>query len=60
MWPIATVPEYPSTATGLPEWYVLAENKAMQFVFARTGWVTRTRRDGSAVHVMMRLPDDLG
>jgi RimJ/RimL family protein N-acetyltransferase len=35
---------------------VLAENKAMQAVFARTGWPVRTRREGDAVHVTMTLP----
>jgi RimJ/RimL family protein N-acetyltransferase len=39
---------------------VLAENKAMQSVFARTGWATQTRREGGTVHITMRLPDDLG
>jgi RimJ/RimL family protein N-acetyltransferase len=35
---------------------VLAENKAMQAVFARTGWPLQTRREGDAVHVRMTLP----
>ena len=39
---------------------VLADNKAMQAVFVRTGWVTRSRREDGAVHITMRLPDDLG
>ena len=36
---------------------VLAENKAMQAVFARTGWPRTTRREGGSVHVTMQLPD---
>jgi len=36
---------------------VLAENKAMQFVFARTGWPVKSRREGGVVHVTMTLPD---
>ncbi len=39
---------------------VLAENKAMQAVFARTGWIARTRRDGDSVHLAMSLPDAPG
>ena len=35
---------------------VLAENKAMQAVFARTGWPMQTRREGGVVHVTMTLP----
>ncbi|MFO1311430.1 MAG: GNAT family N-acetyltransferase [Burkholderiales bacterium] len=35
---------------------VLAENKAMQAVFARTGWPVATRREGGAVHVTLALP----
>ena len=35
---------------------VLAENKAMQFVFARTGWHVQSRRDGGSVHITMSLP----
>ena len=36
---------------------VLAENRAMRNVFARTGWPMETARDGSAVHVTLTLPD---
>lgn len=36
---------------------VLAENKAMQHVFARCGWPMKTRREGDAVHVTLALPD---
>lgn len=36
---------------------VLADNKAMQHVFARSGWPTQTRREGDAVHVTLALPD---
>jgi len=39
---------------------VLAENKAMQFVFARTGWPVRSRREGGTVHVAMSLPHGSG
>jgi RimJ/RimL family protein N-acetyltransferase len=35
---------------------VLADNKPMQAVFARTGWPIQTRREGDAVHVTMKLP----
>ena len=35
---------------------VLADNKAMRAVFARTGWPMQTRREGDAVHVRMTLP----
>jgi GNAT superfamily N-acetyltransferase len=37
---------------------VLAENKAMHAVFARTGWAMQSRRDGGALHVTLALPDD--
>jgi len=36
---------------------VLAENKAMQHVFARSGWPMQTRREGGAVHVTLALPE---
>jgi GNAT superfamily N-acetyltransferase len=36
---------------------VLADNRAMQAVFARSGWPMRTRREGGAVHVTLALPD---
>ena len=36
---------------------VLAENKAMQVVFARTGWRVQSRREGGTVHVTMQIPD---
>ena len=39
---------------------VLAENKAMLAVFARTGWPVVTRREGSIAHVTMNLPDASG
>jgi RimJ/RimL family protein N-acetyltransferase len=39
---------------------VLAENKAMQAVFERTGWATRKRREGEVMHVTMTLPDSAG
>ena len=35
---------------------VLADNKAMQAVFARSGWPMQTRREGDAVHVTLALP----
>jgi GNAT superfamily N-acetyltransferase len=35
---------------------VLAANKSMQAVFARTGWPVSTRRDGDTVHVSVELP----
>lgn len=35
---------------------VLAENKGMQAVFARSGWPLATRRDGESVHIVMQLP----
>jgi GNAT superfamily N-acetyltransferase len=35
---------------------VLAENKAMQAVFARTGWPMRSQRDGGALHISLALP----
>jgi RimJ/RimL family protein N-acetyltransferase len=38
---------------------VLAENKAMQSVFARSGWRTQTKRDGESVHITMSLPHGL-
>jgi len=34
---------------------VLAENKAMLTVFARSGLPMRTRREGSIVHVSLAL-----
>ena len=37
---------------------VLAENKAMLAVFARTGWKIRSHRDGGTVHVTLALPTD--
>jgi RimJ/RimL family protein N-acetyltransferase len=36
---------------------VLAENKAMQSVFARSGWKVQSQRDGGTVHLTMSLPD---
>ena len=36
---------------------VLAENKAMQSVFARSGWNVQSQRDGGTVHLTMSLPD---
>jgi GNAT superfamily N-acetyltransferase len=36
---------------------VLAENKAMQSVFARSGLNVKSQRDGSTVHLTMVLPD---
>ena len=36
---------------------VLAENKAMQAVFARSGWKVQSQRDGGTVHLTMSLPD---
>ena len=36
---------------------VLADNKPMQAVFARSGWPMQTRREGDAVHVTLALPD---
>jgi RimJ/RimL family protein N-acetyltransferase len=36
---------------------VLADNKAMQTVFARCGWPVQTRRDGHAVHFTLALTD---
>ncbi|MFO1303543.1 MAG: GNAT family N-acetyltransferase [Burkholderiales bacterium] len=38
----------------------LADNKAMQRVFARSGWPMQTRREGDAVHVTLALPDAPG
>lgn len=35
---------------------VLAENAAMRTVFARTGWPTKTRREGGVVHLALTLP----
>jgi len=35
---------------------VLAENKAMQSVFERTGWPMQKHREGGAVHVALALP----
>lgn len=35
---------------------VLAENKAMLAVFARTGWPMTKAREGDAVHVTLALP----
>jgi RimJ/RimL family protein N-acetyltransferase len=35
---------------------VLAENKAMLAVFARSGWPMSRARDGEAVHVTLALP----
>ncbi len=35
---------------------VLADNKAMQSVFERTGWPMHKRREGGAVHVTLVLP----
>ena len=37
-------------------YYVLADNKAMQAVFAHSGWPMQTRRGGDAVHVTLALP----
>jgi RimJ/RimL family protein N-acetyltransferase len=37
---------------------VLAENKAMRGVFARTGWSIQSRREGGTVHITLALPDD--
>jgi RimJ/RimL family protein N-acetyltransferase len=36
---------------------VLAENRAMRGVFTRTGWPIETRREGSAVHLLLTLPE---
>ncbi len=36
---------------------VLAENKAMQHVFARRGWPMQVRREGGQVHVTLELPE---
>ena len=36
---------------------VLAENKAMQSVFARSGWKVQSQRDGGTVHLTVSLPD---
>jgi RimJ/RimL family protein N-acetyltransferase len=36
---------------------VLAENKAMLAVFARTGWPMTKAREGGAVHVTLALPE---
>ena len=36
---------------------VLAENKAMHAVFARTGWPMQSQRDGGTLHVTLTLPD---
>jgi RimJ/RimL family protein N-acetyltransferase len=36
---------------------VLAENKAMYAVFARTGWSIQWRRDGGSLHVTLALPN---
>jgi GNAT superfamily N-acetyltransferase len=38
---------------------VLAENKPMQLVFARTGWPVQSRREGGVVHIAMTLPHEL-
>jgi GNAT superfamily N-acetyltransferase len=38
---------------------VLAGNKAMLAVFARSGWPVQSKREGGAVHVSLALPDDL-
>jgi GNAT superfamily N-acetyltransferase len=35
---------------------VLAENAAMRTVFERTGWPTKTRREGGVVHLALTLP----
>jgi len=35
---------------------VLAENKAMHAVFARTGWPMQSQRDGGTLHVTLTLP----
>jgi len=35
---------------------VLAANKAMHAVFARTGWPMQSRRDGGALHITLALP----
>jgi RimJ/RimL family protein N-acetyltransferase len=37
---------------------VIAENKAMQLVFARSGWKVQSRREGGDVHITMSLPDE--
>ena len=37
--------------------YVLAENKAMLAVFARSGLPMRKRRDGGVVHVTLSLSE---
>ncbi|HUP06303.1 MAG TPA: GNAT family N-acetyltransferase [Caldimonas sp.] len=36
---------------------VLAENRAMRGVFARTGWPMETQREGGAVHIVLTLPE---
>ena len=36
---------------------VLAENKAMLAVFARTGWPVQARREGGVRHITLTLPD---
>lgn len=36
---------------------VLAENKAMLAVFARTGWPVQARRKGGVRHITLTLPD---
>jgi GNAT superfamily N-acetyltransferase len=38
---------------------VLAANKAMLAVFARSGWPMQSRREGGSLHVSLALPDDL-
>jgi RimJ/RimL family protein N-acetyltransferase len=35
---------------------VLADNKSMLAVFARSGWPMQTRREGDTVHVTLALP----
>jgi RimJ/RimL family protein N-acetyltransferase len=35
---------------------VLAANKAMHAVFARTGWPMQSRREGGATHITLALP----
>ena len=39
---------------------VLAENRAMRSVFARTRWPMEIEREGNTVHVALTLPDVVG
>ena len=49
-----------ATAQGIEtfEADVLAQNRSMQSVFARTGWGVQSRREGDTVHLTMALPRD--